>query len=1298
MLTLFLLGDLRLERDGAVLLAGRRKPLALVAFLARRGTRSSSREELASLLWGTGDDASARKSLRQCLSELRAVDGLTFLESEAGIGLSPGALSTDVSQFEQHIRAGAWKQAIERWHGDFVASGESLGGTAWQHWLDGERLALRRQLALACDHLTTAAERVGDWKQAIEAAAKWRALLPGDSRPWCREIHALQASGRISDAIARAGEGEHYFRSELGTAIPDDLARLVRVLGRVGQVSGTPAASLLTPDLVGRAGQMEALARARVAARLDGGQTVLIIAAEGLGKTRLVREFARGTRNTDRDAMVIDVSANPSDRSRPFSFLQGVVAPLAERDALAGCAPETLAALAEVSPAIRAHFRHLPSSGSGDVSSALRSALAEVARQSAIVLLLDDLPDADDESQSVIAPMLLSPVAGTLVAATGRPEAWQASPALSRIPSRADRGEHCSLEPLDVEGSRLVLSSMAPLAPATLDALTAALHRQSGGNPGLLTSALTHLVISRVLKLDDSGTWSAAPGTLDAVVPPAVEERWRARYAEMTPDVRGVVDAAAILCSATPQRDTGIRELEDLAAQEAERFRNALEPLCLSGVMRVNDARVWFAADLFRQLAYATQTPSRRRALHSRAAGRLRWTGDPGAREAAASHRKLSGRQLSQRSVAAVLAGLGVLASLSWYGTRRSAARVPPRTPVLLADVQNLTGDSTFDQTLYLAASVALQQSRQVSLVPRSRVRETLALMRRAGADSVLDESLAREVAVRENVRRVVHVTVARVDERYLVTGRVVDPSSGADLFTHQERVGDRAEVLEALDRVLNRIRGGVGESPDSIRASSSPLPRVTTSSLPALKAYANALGAITARRYGDAIAALKHAVELDSSFALAWLGLADQLHQVGNDRSAGNAALAQAERHAGRLTERERLRLAQASAGYRGHAAEELRIAESIARSFPETMTWYNLGTMQMRRRRCPEAIASFEKASGFDSSFVAAHINVATCHQFLGASQQAIRAYNRAWFIDSLSLYQGALNHEFGVALVRAGLLDSALAVYTRMSRRPVPQDQQFAHRSLAYHAAWVGRWRVADAHFDSAAMLAREARTVVSEFRNRILQADLRLTAQRPTLARKTLNDAWSLRERTPIAPAFAMYAGLAFVRGGQLDRATEMLRTIDASMNEASSDDRTVRAILAARIALARNRIAAARSALESATDTTRSDYMLPALIDVWLASGHRDSALVAATRFESRVVFGIDAQDAWLRNLLLKGRIAEQLGHTEEATTAYARLESQLIPGDADHPLLVESRRGLARLALTDGRRPARPSR
>jgi tetratricopeptide (TPR) repeat protein len=609
-----------------------------------------------------------------------------------------------------------------------------------------------------------------------------------------------------------------------------------------------------------------------------------------------------------------------------------------------------------------------------------------------------------------------------------------------------------------------------------------------------------------------------------------------------------------------------------------------------------------------------------------------------------------------------------------------------------LADVVNLTGDSAFDRTLYLAASVGLQQSKHVSLFPRSRIRETLALMKRPGADSMLNESLAREIAVRENLRSVVVLGVAGVDQDYLVSGRVIDPASGADLYANQERARERGNVLDALDKVLNRVRRAVGESRDSIRTFSAPLPRATTASLPALQSYATALSAFSARRYDDARASYQRAVELDSSFALAWLGLAEFEWQLANDRPAAFAALAHAERHGDRLTERERLRLAQTSAAYRGRAAEELRIAETLARSFPEVTTWYNLGNKQMRARRCPEAIASFDKALGFDSSFVGAHINRATCQQFLGASDSAVASYNRAWAVDSLSVYQGALNHEYGIGLVRAGMLDSARAVFQRMTRRPGNIDQQYGHRSLAYHASWTGQWRAADEQFDTAAMLVMDNRPPLSAFRNRILQADLLLTAQQTEKAKKSLDAAWGLHARIPLSPPFAMNAGLAFVRGGQLDRASEMLKAINKSMVEASSDDRTVRAVLAARIALAMRRPDSARRALEAATDTTRGGAVLPALVDVLIALGRRDSALVAATHFENRFAFGSDAQDAWLRNLLTKGRLAEQSGDKVVATSAYSRLESQLKSGDSDHPLLVESRRGLARLALTDSRR------
>lgn len=141
---------------------------------------------------------------------------------------------------------------------------------------------------------------------------------------------------------------------------------------------------------------------------------------------------------------------------------------------------------------------------------------------------------------------------------------------------------------------------------------------------------------------------------------------------------------------------------------------------------------------------------------------------------------------------------------------------------------------------------------------------------------------------------------------------------------------------------------------------------------------------------------------------------------------------------------------------------------------------------------------------------------------------------------------------------------------------------------------------------------------------------------------------------------------------------------MLDSIDASSRPASSSDQTLRAVLAAQIALLRNDARQARALLLTATDTTRGDFILPVLTEVYIALGHTDSAFAAATRLADREPFGIDAQDAWLRNLLTLGRLAETLGRADQARDAYGRLERQLSSGDADHPLLLETRRALAR--------------
>ena len=72
-------------------------------------------------------------------------------------------------------------------------------------------------------------------------------------------------------------------------------------------------------------------------------------------------------------------------------------------------------------------------------------------------------------------------------------------------------------------------------------------------------------------------------------------------------------------------------------------------------------------------------------------------------------------------------------------------------------------------------------------------------------------------------------------------------------------------------------------------------------------------------------------------------------------------------------------------------------------------------------------------------------AHIQMATCYNATDRPEEAIPIYQRAFALDSSQLTRGYTNHEYGGALVAAGRLDEARAVFQRAVDFAADRDQQ-------------------------------------------------------------------------------------------------------------------------------------------------------------------------------------------------------------------------------------------------------------
>ena len=101
-LSLFVLGNPRLERDGQTVELERHKALALLIYLAVTGG-PHRRDALAALFWPELDQTRARAALRRTLSELNIALAGDWLEtSRETIGLLPSVTFwQDVTQFRQ---------------------------------------------------------------------------------------------------------------------------------------------------------------------------------------------------------------------------------------------------------------------------------------------------------------------------------------------------------------------------------------------------------------------------------------------------------------------------------------------------------------------------------------------------------------------------------------------------------------------------------------------------------------------------------------------------------------------------------------------------------------------------------------------------------------------------------------------------------------------------------------------------------------------------------------------------------------------------------------------------------------------------------------------------------------------------------------------------------------------------------------------------------------------------------------------------------------------------------------------
>jgi serine/threonine protein kinase len=218
--------------------------------------------------------------------------------------------------------------------------------------------------------------------------------------------------------------------------------------------------------------------------------------------------------------------------------------------------------------------------------------------------------------------------------------------------------------------------------------------------------------------------------------------------------------------------------------------------------------------------------------------------------------------------IAGAVIATAVLAVGGYFYFHR-APKLTGKDSIVLADFTNTTGDPVFDDALRQGLAAQLAQSPFLNILSDQQIRQQLKFMGQQPTTRFTND-LARQVCQRTQSAAVLDGSITQIGTTYNLILNAVNCASGETLATAQTEATDKNQVLGALGKVAEDIRGKLGESLASIQKYNTPIAEATTSSLEALKAFSLGMQARGNKGEDTALPFFKQAVAIDPNFAMA--------------------------------------------------------------------------------------------------------------------------------------------------------------------------------------------------------------------------------------------------------------------------------------------------------------------------------------------------------------------------------------------------------------------------------------------
>ncbi len=243
MLLIRTLGELGVYDGDRSLSGAAQQPrrLAILALLARAGSRGVSRDHVLAMLWPDADEERGRRTLNQALYALRRDLGSEdAISGTRDLRMDPALVDSDVRLFGEARAAGRLEAAAELWGGPFLHGFNLPGVPEFERWAEQERAALTHDYAEVLETLAARATERRDHAGAVAWCRRLAALDPLNARSVEQLMRAQVAGGDEAAALRQSEIFAAFYQAELGVAPDPRIAALAEEVRR-GAFRAVPA-------------------------------------------------------------------------------------------------------------------------------------------------------------------------------------------------------------------------------------------------------------------------------------------------------------------------------------------------------------------------------------------------------------------------------------------------------------------------------------------------------------------------------------------------------------------------------------------------------------------------------------------------------------------------------------------------------------------------------------------------------------------------------------------------------------------------------------------------------------------------------------------------------------------------------------------------------------------------------------------------------------------------------------------------------------------------------------------------